>query len=238
MKEIKQVKVILGRFQPFTLGHFKIATYTDLKGPDKEQSDALREQPNLEEIAKLPTVILSILTPPEKVDSRHPFTSELMEEEYNIIKKTKEIEDIIFVKSADICAWGEMLKEKGYQAAVWITGSDEFPRYKPMAIKVPQYEETSQRNFKDACTKSFYCENVERTDDGEFTSTISATKVRESLKNDDKEAFKKMMPKGTDILFDKFKEALAAAPAAPEKKPKKVKEGMKSLKDFINEKLN
>ena len=30
---MKQVRVCLGRFQPFTLGHLKMATYKDLKGP-------------------------------------------------------------------------------------------------------------------------------------------------------------------------------------------------------------
>ena len=40
-KELQEVKVCLGRFQPFTLGHLKMATYKDLKGPDKEQQDKL-----------------------------------------------------------------------------------------------------------------------------------------------------------------------------------------------------
>ena len=34
---MKQVKVCLGRFQPFTLGHLKMATYRNLQGPDVEQ---------------------------------------------------------------------------------------------------------------------------------------------------------------------------------------------------------
>lgn len=243
-KELKQVKVILGRFQPFTLGHLKIATYTDLQGPDKEQSDVLREQPDLKEIAKLPTVILSILTTKEKVDSRHPFEAELVKEELEIVKKNyKEIENVLYVKSADICAWGELIKQNGYQAAVWITGSDEFQMYKGMAIKVPEYEEHNRdnRDCKDAYTKSFYVEEVKRTEDAsDFVSTISGTKVRESLKNNDKELFAKMMPKGTDYLFDKFREALLNAPEAKPKKAKKIKECMGELKPinlYITEKL-
>ena len=47
MKEIKQVKVCLGRFQPFTLGHLKMATYKDLKSPDKEQQDTKEAGPKL-----------------------------------------------------------------------------------------------------------------------------------------------------------------------------------------------
>ena len=239
-KKLQEVKVCLGRFQPFTLGHLKMATYKDLKGPDKEQQDKLREQPDLKEIAKQKTIILSILTTKDKVDTRHPFDADLMKDELELLKKnySSDIEDIIYVKSADICAWGEMLKQKGYQASVWLTGSDEFNMYKGMAIKVPEYEEHNRNNYdcKDAYTKSFYVENIERTDDGDFVSSISGTKVRQALLNGDKELFTKMMPKGADKYFDKFKEAVENAPE-PVKKPtkKKIKEGMKSLKEYILE---
>ena len=80
-KEIKIVRVCLGRFQPFTLGHLKMATYKNLKGPDREQKDSLREQPDLKEIAKQKTIILSILTTKDKVDTRHPFDADLMKDE-------------------------------------------------------------------------------------------------------------------------------------------------------------
>ena len=241
---MKQVKVCLGRFQPFTLGHLKMATYKDLKGPDKEQQDKLREQPDLKEIAKQKTIILSILTTKDKVDTRHPFGADLMKDELELLRKnySSDIEDIMYVKSADICAWGEMLKQKGYQASVWLTGSDEFDMYKGMALKVPEYEEHNRNNYdcKDAYTKSFYVENIERTDDGDFVSSISGTKVRQALLNSDKELFAKMMPKGADKYFDKFKEAIENAPE-PKKKTKSIKSkikeslNMKSILEYINE---
>ena len=241
-ENLKEVRICLGRFQPFTLGHLKMATYKDLKGPDSEQKESLREQPNLKEISKQKTIILVIYIDESKVDDRHPFSFEDMKKEMEFVKKNykNDIEDIFFVKSADICAWGEMLKEKGYQASVWLTGSDEFKQYKYMAVRVPQYEEKNRdnRDFKDACTKSFYVEEIERTDSGDFVSSISGTKVRQSLLDDDKEYFKKAMPKGCDSLFDEFKEKLLKAPKAPEKKQKKkVKEGFISLKNYILESL-
>lgn len=245
---MKQVKVVLGRFQPMTLGHLKIATYKDLKGPDSEQKSNLREHPDLKEIAKQKTVIFVVSTPPEKVDKRHPFDDNLMKKEFDIIKKnySSEIEDIMYVKGADICAWGEMLKHAGYQASVWITGSDEFKMYKGMALKVPQYEEGNRdnRDFKDACTKSFYVEEVQRNESStDFISTISGTKVRQSLLDNDKELFKRMMPKGTDKLFDDFKKAVenAPEPVKKTKKTKKIKEyfynSKISLKNYIQEHL-
>lgn len=248
---MKQVKIILGRFQPFHLGHLTIATLSKLNGPDAEQKNKLREQPDLKEVEKQKTIILAVSTPKEKVDARHPFEDDIMKKEFEIIKKNyKEIEDVLYVKSADICAWGEILKQKGYQASIWITGSDEFAFYKGMALKVPEYEEHNRdnRDFKDACAKSFYVEEVKRNDNSDnFIETISGTKVREALKNDDKETFSKMMPKGVDSLFDEFKEAVLNAPEPKPKKTNKIKEcrlttymeanNIKSLSEYAKEKL-
>ena len=152
----------------------------------------------------------------------------------------QEIEDVMYIKSADICAWGELLKSKGYQASVWVTGSDEYDRYKPMAKKVPEYEEHNRdnRDFKDACSKSFYVEEVKRNETSDdFISTISATKVREALAANDKGLFAKMMPKGADKFFDEFKEAVLNAPEPKKSLKKKVKEDMKSLFEYIKENL-
>ncbi len=235
---MKQVKICLGRFQPFTLGHLKLATYKTLNGPEAGVAKTLREQPDLKEIAKQKTVILVVSTPKEKIDNRHPFEDELMKKEFNEIKKaySNDIEDILYVKSADICAWGEQIKQNGYQASVWLTGSDEYEFYNGMASKVPEYEikNRDNRDCKDAYTKSFYVEKIQRNETStDFVSTISGTKVRNAIKNNDKELFKKMMPKGADKYFDEFREALLNA---PEPAPKKRK--TKTLKEYFNDYSN
>ena len=77
---MKQVRVCLGRFQPFTLGHLKMATYKDLKGPKDiqgyrgivKQSELLREQPDLDEISKQKTIIVAIYTSKDTVDKKRP----------------------------------------------------------------------------------------------------------------------------------------------------------------------
>lgn len=237
---MKQVKVCLGRFQPMTLGHLKMATFSDLKGPDATQKEALREQPNLKEIAKQKTVIFCIYTPKEKVDKKHPFDADLMKKELEIVKKSyPEIEEVFYTDSADICKWGEMLKKASYQASVWLTGSDEAEFYSKMAIKVPEYEISNKKGYdcKDAYTKSFYVESIPRVEDeNDFVAGISGTKVRQALLDGDKELFKKMMPKGVDHLFDEFKEAVENAPEG-KKKMKSIKESInvKSLASFIVE---
>ena len=50
---------------------------------------------------------------------------------------------------------------------------------------------------------------VKRDEQSSNVDGISATKVREAIKNDDKAAFVKMMPDGAEKLFDKFKEAIS-----------------------------
>lgn len=238
-ENLKEVRICLGRFMPFHLGHLKMATYKDLKGPDKEQQDKLREQPNLENISKQKTIILAVSTPDDKVDTRHPFNDDLMKKEFELVKKNykDDIEDVLYVKSADICAWGALLKEHGYKASVWLTGSDEFSFYKGMAIKVPEYEEKNLKDCAGAYTSSFYVEEIERTESGDFVSSISGTKVRQALLTDDKEYFKKAMPKGCDTLFDEFKNKVENAPEPKKKPKKKVKEGLISLKNYILESI-
>lgn len=135
-----------------------------------------------------------------------------MKKELEIVKKSyPEIEEVFYTDSADICKWGEILKKSGYQASVWLTGSDEADFYSKMAIKVPEYEISNKKGYdcKDAYTKSFYVESIPRVEDeNDFVSGISGTKVRQALLDGDKELFKKMMPKGVDHLFDEFKEAV------------------------------
>lgn len=230
---MKQVRVCLGRFQPFTLGHLKMATYK-CKGPETiqgfkgpiDQKEMLREQPDLDEINKQKTLILVVKVDDDKVDNRHPFSYTLMEKEMEYVKKYPEVEDIMFVSSADICAWGEMIKKAGYQASVWITGDDEAKPYVEMAMKVPEYEEHNRdnRDCKDAYTKSFYVESIKRVEDeNDFVSGISGTKVRRALLDNDQDAFKNMMPAGVECLFDAFKVAVENAPEAKKKAAKKVK---------------
>lgn len=244
-ENLKEVRICLGRFMPFHLGHLKMATYKDLKGPDKEQQDKLREQPNLKEISKQKTVILAVSTPKDKVDTRHPFNDQIMKDEFDLIKKNykDEIVDILPVKNADICAWGAIIKEAGYKASVWLTGSDEFSFYKGMALKVPEYEEKNLKDCAGAYAPSFYVEEIERTEDKDFVSSISGTKVRQSLLDGDKELFAKMMPKGMEKYFDEFKEKVENAPepkkkvSSNKKSKSKVKEGMQSLKNYILESI-
>ena len=191
---MKKVNICLGRFMPFTKGHYKMIEY------------GLKHN-------GLPTVIFMISN--KKIDKRHPFPDELIQKEMDMLKKSLEgIENTVYVSSADIVKLGQWCYENNYEPQFWITGSDRLAAYKRQAEN-PKYQDLGH------FPSSFTTLEVPRTDED-----ISATKVREAIMNDDLTTFKKMMPNGTEKLFNEFKEALS-----------QVKESHISLLDFIQERL-
>lgn len=191
---MKKVNICLGRFMPFTKGHYKMIEY------------GLKQN-------GLPTIVFMISN--KKMDKKHPFSDELMQKEMDMLKKSLEgIENTVYVSSADIVKLGQWCYENNYEPQFWITGSDRLAAYKRQAEN-PKYQDLGH------FPSSFTTLEVPRTDED-----ISATKVREAIMNDDLDTFKKMMPNGTEKLFDEFKEALS-----------QVKESHISLIDFIQERL-
>ena len=189
---MKKVNICLGRFMPFTKGHYKMIEY------------GLKHN-------GLPTVIFMISN--KKMDKKHPFSDELIQKEMDMLKKSlKGIENTVYVSSADIVKLGQWCYENNYEPQFWITGSDRLAAYKRQAEN-PKYQDLGH------FPSSFTTLEVPRTDED-----ISATKVREAIMNDDLDTFKKMMPEGTEKLFDDFKEALS-----------QVKECKVSLMDYIQE---
>ena len=160
---MKKVNIMIGRFQPFTKGHYKcIETAAKQKG--------------------IPTVIAMIDTPENKVDEKHPFPSSLTLPLYKkLFEKDKNIEDIILVKSADIVKISEELKKKNLQIASWTCGSDRIDTYTRMSSK---YHDRA--NLSD----DFEMMEIFRT-----AEDISATKVRQTLLNNDKKEFIKLTPR-------------------------------------------
>lgn len=189
----EKVNIFLGRFQPFTKGHLKVLEI----GYNENQ---------------LPTVVLMIQN--KKIDKRHPFSDDVIQKEMEIIKKDAPhfIKDIIYVKSADILAFGEQLHQKGYEPILWLTGTDRLPQYTRMATN---YKERA--GFVDEFTTF----EIKRTDED-----ISATKVREAIQQNDLTTYKLLMPEHTDKMFDTFRNELL-----------QVKEGMQSLASFIKESI-
>ena len=135
---MKKVNICLGRFMPFTKGHYKMIEY-GLK------------------YNNLPTVIFMISN--KKMDNKHPFSDELMQKEMDMLKKSlKGIENTVYVSSADIVKLGQWCYENNYEPQLWITGSDRLAAYKRQAAN-PKYKDLGH------FPSSFTTLEVPRTDD-------------------------------------------------------------------------
>lgn len=109
------VNIIIGRFQPFTLGHLKCAEYAfDKKG--------------------VPTVLCCIET--TKSDEKHPFlTKDIMPIMQKMVRQELKLADVVTVKSADIVKLAEAVREAGYEPVSWTCGTDRIDDYTNMAEK-------------------------------------------------------------------------------------------------------
>lgn len=164
---MEQVNILVGRFQPLTLGHMKCV------------DEAWNKY-------KLPTVLCMIDTQLNKTDSKHPFPSTILFPLYSrIIKKFSKIKDIILVKNADIVQISEILKGFGYQIACWTCGSDRAADYKRM--------------IKDYGHKANLAPSCDVLEVNRPADALSATKVRQLIKDGNLSEFCKSTPWGQSI---------------------------------------
>lgn len=112
---MEKVNIVIGRFQPFTLGHLRCCTkaYKTLG---------------------LRTVLCIIDT--IKPDAKHPFLTKMMWGGFKkLVKDYDEIADVILVKNADILKIGEAIAKKDYTVKTWSCGTDRYADYKKMCSK-------------------------------------------------------------------------------------------------------
>lgn len=160
-----------------------------------------------------PAVVFMISN--KKFDSKHPFSDKLIAKEMEIVKKNYDfIAEIYPANAADIVKMGQKLQEEGYTAHLWLCGDDREAQFKRQAEN-PKYRDMG--HFPDDFTTY--------TGTGR-TEGVSGTAVRNSLKNNDKDEFVKLMPKGTDKMFDELQEAVD--------KIVESKSNMMSLAEYIN----
>ena len=156
-----------------------------------------------------PVVILYMST--TKFDKRKPFNNEIIKEELEIVKKNNDfIIDIFEIKNPLAISMINLCNEHGYNPTTWIAGEDRIESYQKMlnGIRNPDI-------IKPELVKTErYC---------------SATEVREAILRGDMKTFEKLMPKGADKLWDKYKKEID--------KVYSQNEGLISLVDFIKESL-
>lgn len=170
----QNVNMIIGRFQPFTLGHLKCAEYAyKVKG--------------------VPSVICCIDT--TKADERHPFlTKDIMPYMEKMARDERTIAGVVTVKNADIVKMADAVRAAGFEPVSWSCGTDRIDSYTTMAER-----------YKDMAglPDDFEVIEIPRTDED-----ISATRVRNAIKDDDQELFNKMTPKSWHGAYKKLQQMI------------------------------
>ena len=173
----QKVNIVIGRFQPFTLGH-------------KELVVELYKKNNL------PVCILYIDN--KKFDARHPFSNDLVERcidaSFTPSEKDKYLADTPYLKvrNANIVEIGQILSDNGLEPVLLGCGTDRYEQYKKMSNN-PKYRDQGQ------LSDGFDVVLLERNE-----SEVSGTKVRQALKDNDIESFNKMTTYHKTLVKDQF----------------------------------
>jgi phosphopantetheine adenylyltransferase len=168
---MEKVNIFVGRFQPFTAGHYKCI------------EEAYRR-------TGLRTVICMMEKSDNKLSERNPFPTWMLVDLYSdLFNNDKRVAAVIPVQSAYIVNIGQTLRENNFEIAAWTCGTDRYPDYSDKAAK-----------YHDQAGLSDDFEMIEIARDEKSEDNISATKVRNCLLNDDVKGFLRMMPPGNNRM--------------------------------------
>lgn len=251
---MEKINFTIGRFQPFTQGHLNMilegeAPCIIYQIKTTEIPDTLKGYKIAGKIIKKEAVQNVInylndttidLSEQEKELLKRPFTNELVAKEFDIIRKNNpQIIDVVYVSNMfeAVAQFNKFIldNQDKYEPQYWMCGDDRlsdvnriYDSYistgKELSIKTDKYENVIS-NLKINTGKG-------------RTEGISGTAVRKSIINNDKSSFEKIMPKGTDILFDEFVQSFENF---KEKLQGLINEShiqMKPLRDYIMENKN
>lgn len=109
----EKVNIVVGRFQPFTLGHIKIFETLYKKN-------------------RLPVVVLLVRAKNKKIDLSAPFNEDLQIELFKVLQKEYSfLRDIFTIKTASISMVLNVLRPD-YEPVLWGAGTDRYLSYKRM----------------------------------------------------------------------------------------------------------
>jgi hypothetical protein len=248
---MEKINMTVGRFQPFTKGHENMVNEGEapciiyqikpngipesIKGlkilgrvVKKESVNKVLQYLNCEQID---------LTEQEKELLKRPFTNELISKELDIIKKNnKNILDVVYVKNVfdALDRFNNFIMENDdkYEPQYWMCGDDRVDNYETM---IDKYDELETELGSGVNIKNVLKGRLKVNTGKGRTEGVSGTAVRKSIINNDKQAFERIMPKGTGKMFDEFVEAFDKFKSKLEVLIKEC--GMTSLKNYIFEKL-
>lgn len=250
----QKINVAIGRFQPFTIGHLNMVNeggapciiYQMLPPELPNNLNDLKIQSSKAKPAEIQNVLNYILskgegslTKREKELTKRPFTGTLIEKEMEIVKRAnKNILDVIYVKNAfeGIARFNKFIldNQDKYEAQYWLCGDDRKDEYQNTLDKYvknkPLAVERGGKEFENVISNIQIYTGKGRTDG------VSGTEVRLSIIQGDKNKFTKIMPAGTNVMFDDFVKSFEVY---TEKLQNLIKEAYQiSLTDYLLEQLN
>jgi nicotinic acid mononucleotide adenylyltransferase len=142
--------------------------------------------------------VIIVLTKSKVVDEKHPFSQDLiLKELFKVYPNNDIVFDIITHSGGDFGPlFNYLYKVIGNDLDLWGCGTDRVEAYRKF-IKNPKYIEMFH------LPETFDVYELKRTDEN-----ISATKVRQFIKDNDFENFKQMMPEESWQFFEEFKKEL------------------------------
>lgn len=199
---LQPVNIFVGRFQPFTLGHAKVL-------------ESLHKQNGF------PVIVFLVKSKTAKKEDamKRPYDEatqmqmfKMVQREYNFLK------DIRVIPFAAIdTIFNEIRPE--YEPVLWGTGTDRLAAYAGQAMKDSYREQLN-------VLPEFGMHEIKRGDDD-----ISATKVRQSMLDDNMSEFKRMVPKSLHPMYAELKDKLERSMEMAETK---VNESVMTFEEFMN----
>ena len=251
---MEKINFTIGRFQPFTQGHLnmilegeapciiyqiKTAEIPDTLKGYKIAGKVIKKEAVQNVINYLDNTTID-LSEQEKELLKRPFTNELVAKEFDIIRKNNpQIIDVVYVSNMfeAVAQFNKFIldNQDKYEPQYWMCGDDRLS-------DVNRIYDSYISTGKELSIKTDIYENVIsnlkiNTGNGR-TEGVSGTAVRKSIIENDKSAFSKIMPKGTDILFDEFAQSFEDFKEKLQGLIKESQIQMKSLKDYITENKN
>ena len=243
----QKVNITIGRFQPFTQGHLNMVTEGELpcivyrmNSSKKDDGSILKTKIQGKTVKKdNVTNVLAYLDDPsvkltefEKEILKRPFTNELIEKELDIVKKVykKYFVDIIYVKNAyeAVADFNIKVLNGEYEPNYLMCGDDRVDNYNLLINSDKPFKGTDGKDYDNVLKDKLTVNTGKGRTEG-----ISGTAVRNAIINKDKMSFSRIMPNGTDSMFNDFVEAFENFKI---KLKSDINESLHiSLKDFLKE---
>jgi cytidyltransferase-like protein len=172
--KLKDVNLIVGRFQPFHNGHLKMAKFLKEKNGN-------------------PAVAV-VVYPGHNKSGKSRFNEDLIKKYMDgIVRDEKEIVDYIIVQRGLIGSAIVKLLEKGYKPNLIGAGEDRMDDY------------TKQLDY---VKKSDIGDQMHNLKLVQTPRATSATEVRNAIKDEDYQKFKKLVPAGVEKMYNALKSAI------------------------------